>query len=73
MMGKAADSDVLGAGEGIMVGDETAAGVAATGKEADVHRLAARLAGLELDAGTLEMVMAALAVDVCDQIDGADA
>jgi hypothetical protein len=31
--------------------------------------LTARLAGLELDAGTLEMVMAALTADVCDQIE----
>jgi hypothetical protein len=27
------------------------------------------MAGLELDAGTLEMVMAALTADVCDQVD----
>lgn len=31
--------------------------------------LAARLAGLDLDAGTLEMVMAALTADVCDQVE----
>ncbi len=31
--------------------------------------LAARLAGLELDAGTIEMMMAALTADVCDQVD----
>jgi hypothetical protein len=31
--------------------------------------LTARVAGLELDAGTLEMVMAALTADVCDQVD----
>lgn len=31
--------------------------------------LAARVAGLELDAGTLEMVMAALTADVCDQVE----
>jgi hypothetical protein len=31
--------------------------------------LAARVASLELDAETLEMVMAALTADVCDQVD----
>ena len=31
--------------------------------------LAARVAGLELDAETLEMVMAALTADFCDQVE----
>jgi hypothetical protein len=31
--------------------------------------LAARVAGLDLDTGTLEMVMAALTADVCDHVD----
>jgi hypothetical protein len=34
-----------------------------------VAGLAAHVAGLDLDAGTLEMVMAALTADVCDQVD----
>lgn len=35
----------------------------------DIAGLAARVASLELDAETLEMVMAALTADVCDQIE----
>ena len=31
--------------------------------------LAAHVAGLELDNGTLELVMAALTADVCDQVE----
>ncbi len=38
--------------------------------DAGAH-LAARVAGLELDTGTLEMVMAALTADVCDQVETA--
>jgi hypothetical protein len=38
-----------------------------------VAGVAARMAGLELDAGTLEMVMAALTADVCDQVDAGPA
>jgi hypothetical protein len=32
------------------------------------HRLAARLAGLDLDAETLELLLAALTSDVCDHL-----
>ena len=73
MMPKATDSNVLGDREETIVGDQADAGVAPAGTVTDVHRLAARLAGLELDAGTLEMVMAALAADICDQIGSPDA
>lgn len=36
------------------------------------HRLAARLADLDLDAETLELVMAALTADDCDHVSPAD-
>ncbi len=35
---------------------------------ASAHQLAARLALLDIDAATLEMVMAALTTDVCDHV-----
>jgi hypothetical protein len=35
---------------------------------ASAHQLAARLVRLDLDAETLEMVMAALSTDVCDHV-----
>ena len=38
-----------------------------------VDRLAAQLMELDLDAQTLEMVMAALTVEVCDHVDLPDA
>jgi hypothetical protein len=72
-MPKGTDSNVRADGEGTMVGDEADAEAAAEDSVVDVYRLAARLAGLELDAGTLEMVMAALTADVCDHIDAPDA
>lgn len=72
MMTRATDPDPLAAGEGTTVDDEGDAVVDEAGSVAGVNRLAA-LARLDLDAATLEMVMAALAVDVCDQIDAADA
>jgi hypothetical protein len=50
--------------DGTAPGDDTDAAM-----RASAHQLAARLARLDLDAGTLEMVMAALATDVCDHID----
>lgn len=43
---------------------DTTAGDAATANPAE--RLAARLPVLDLDAETLEIIMAALTVDVCD-------
>jgi hypothetical protein len=39
---------------------------------ARVDRLAARLAGLELDPETVEIIMAALTADVCDHIEATD-
>ena len=35
--------------------------------------LAARLAGLDVDAATLELIMAAVTADVCDQVDTTEA
>ena len=40
---------------------------------ASAHQLAARLVRLDLDAETLEMIMAALATDLCDHVDVSDA
>jgi hypothetical protein len=37
-------------------------------QRASAHQLAARLVRLDLDAETLEMVMAALSTDVCDHV-----
>jgi hypothetical protein len=37
--------------------------------EGTVARVAAHLAGLDLDVQTLELIMAALTADVCDQVD----
>ena len=42
---------------------------AAEPAEETVARVAARLAGLDLDVETLELIMAALTADVCDQFD----
>jgi hypothetical protein len=48
--------------------------VSPDGAETDaVDRLTAHLMALDLDAQTLEMVMAALTVDVCDHVDPTDA
>lgn len=55
MMPKATDSKILGEGEG-------------TSPRHDPAELAARLACLDLDAETLEMIMAALTTDVCDRV-----
>jgi hypothetical protein len=41
--------------------------------QASAHQLAARLVRLDLDAATLEMIMAALATDLCDHVDVSDA
>jgi hypothetical protein len=40
---------------------------------AGVARFAARLAGSDLDAESLEMITAALTAEVCDEINAADA
>jgi len=39
---------------------------------ASAHRLAARLVRLDLDPETLELIMAALATDLCDHVNVAD-
>jgi hypothetical protein len=35
-----------------------------------VARVTSRVAGLDLDAPTVELIMAALTADVCDHVDG---
>ena len=54
--------------------DDGAVATVDTGSEA-AHRLTARLAGLNLDAETLELLLAVLATDVCDHlaVDSTDA
>jgi hypothetical protein len=47
--------------------DDTAVPISGTGTDA-AHRLAAHLAGLDLDAETLELLLAALTTDVCDHL-----
>lgn len=44
-----------------------------TATSARAARLAARVAGFELDAESLEMITAALTVEVCDDINAATA
>jgi hypothetical protein len=40
---------------------------------ASAHQLAARLVRLDLDPETLELIMAALATDLCDHVNATDA
>ncbi len=51
--------------------DDSDATVAEGSGPAAGASLAARVAGLELDTATLEMLMAALTADVCDQVETA--
>jgi hypothetical protein len=44
-----------------------------TATEARVGRIAARLAGSDLDAESMELITAALTADVCDDINAVDA
>jgi hypothetical protein len=67
MMPKATDPTVLPAGQ--HDAGTTADDGAALPR---VDRLAARLAGLELDPETVEIIMAALTADVCDHIEATD-
>ena len=71
-MTKGTDPNLLGDEEGTAVDDEGDVVVDEAGAVAGVNRLAA-LVRLDLDAATLELVMAAVTADVCDQINAADA
>jgi len=51
------------------MGNNADVAVSEAAAEAAAHRLAARLARLDLDAETLELVMAVLTTDVCDHFD----
>ncbi len=73
-MPKATDPTVLPDRDDIPAHHDDAGATADDGAVlAPVDRLAARLAGLELDPQTVEIIMAALTAEVCDQIEGTDA
>ena len=73
MMPKATDSKILGDGERTTLGNDPDAAGHEAGTLAGAHQLVARLARLDLDAETLEMLMAALTTEDCDQVNVADA
>ena len=60
-MRSTANPENLGEADGTTTGDDAAL-------QASAHQLAARLVQMDIDAPTLEMVMAALSTDVCDHI-----
>jgi hypothetical protein len=67
------DSKVFDNGEGTTMPSDADAVVDQAGRVAGAEQWAARLARLDLDAESLEMIMAALTTDVCDEANATDA